>query len=317
MKTLQPDILYLKRKERKSLLIVVGFLIISSFTDEAFASLTSIWSQSNENYSLESNLELSRTPEKTLLSEDSALIKKDSIVRKVNLIESDSIRKIQKEVVAIPTKTIPTEVSKISLFNPNDVDEKTLLNMGISSFTTRNWIRYLEAGGRFYKKEDLKKIYGLDDEKYEELQARLLFPKKAPKKHKSYTKQFDINSGQADDFKQIQGIGKVLSERIIKFRDKLGGFHDVEQIKEVYGIDSNIIELHYSIFLIETDVQKLNINSISEIKLSKHPYFSTAIAKSIINNRRQNGNYLKAEDFLRINIIQKSWVKKVEPYIDF
>lgn len=52
----------------------------------------------------------------------------------------------------------------------------------------------------------------------------------------------DINLASAEDFQQFRGIGKVLSERILKFRSAKGGFHSVEEIQKVYGIKDSVFQ---------------------------------------------------------------------------
>ena len=52
----------------------------------------------------------------------------------------------------------------------------------------------------------------------------------------------DINIASAEDFRQFRGIGKVLSERILKFRSVKGGFHDIGDIQMVYGIQDSVFQ---------------------------------------------------------------------------
>ena len=42
--------------------------------------------------------------------------------------------------------------------------------------------------------------------------------------------------------KQIYGIGSVLSKRIVRHRDLLGGFHSKSQLLDVYAMDTNVYE---------------------------------------------------------------------------
>lgn len=52
----------------------------------------------------------------------------------------------------------------------------------------------------------------------------------------------NLNIADTSQLKRVYGIGDKLSERIVKYRDKLGGFVSMSQLKEVYGLDSTVVE---------------------------------------------------------------------------
>lgn len=57
------------------------------------------------------------------------------------------------------------------------------------------------------------------------------------KKSSSYdTVRVELNSADTTELKRLRGIGSVLSVRIVKYRNKLGGFSSVEDLKNVYGL---------------------------------------------------------------------------------
>ena len=51
----------------------------------------------------------------------------------------------------------------------------------------------------------------------------------------------DLNTASAEDLQRVRGIGPTLSERIVKFRTRLGGFSENDQLKEVYGLTEEIV----------------------------------------------------------------------------
>jgi DNA uptake protein ComE-like DNA-binding protein len=52
------------------------------------------------------------------------------------------------------------------------------------------------------------------------------------------THQSNLNTASASDLLPIHGIGPVLSKRIIKYRDAIGGYTHKHQLYKVYGLDS-------------------------------------------------------------------------------
>lgn len=139
------------------------------------------------------------------------------------------------------------------------------------------------------------------------------------KKNKVFRKEhftIDINSADTIDWKKIKGIGHVLSNRIIKYRYLLGGFINIAQLKEVYGIDS-ILYLNISNYLtLNPDFipQKIHINHAESWELSKHPYINKELTEQIISYRKKN-NFISWEDFcLNLNL-NKETISKLKPYI--
>ncbi|CAM3682507.1 hypothetical protein NORO109296_03010 [Nocardiopsis rhodophaea] len=46
----------------------------------------------------------------------------------------------------------------------------------------------------------------------------------------------DLNTATSEQLQTLPGIGPVLAERIVRFRDTNGGFGSVKQLREVSGI---------------------------------------------------------------------------------
>ena len=67
----------------------------------------------------------------------------------------------KKELVG---KTSPLTIPKLHLFtfDPNTIDSANAIHLGIPIKQVNTLIHYREKGGRFYKKEDILKLYGLD-----------------------------------------------------------------------------------------------------------------------------------------------------------
>lgn len=126
----------------------------------------------------------------------------------------------------------------------------------------------------------------------------------------------DLNGSSAEELQKVKGIGKVYSERIVKYREMLGGFSSVDQLVEVYGINQEVVKNLSSQLFIRVPNDVFPINSDSVKTLMKHPYISYDLAWVIINYRRQNGDIKGFEDLKKIKAIDDSLLNKLRPYVE-
>ena len=224
------------------------------------------------------------------------------------------------------------EPQKLDLFHfdPNTATAKDLLALGFMPNLATRITRYREKGGKFRTKSDLLKIYGVDSAFYERvypfisLPERLAITKKGAKKYeqknvlivKKAAEKFDLNNADTSELKKIYGIGDKLALRILKYREALGGFVDMNQLKEVYGLDSLVINRLSENSTIQNEFQpkKININAASEKQLSSHPYLNK-VAKAIVSYRFQHGNFRAVEDIRNVGSIDEKSIQRVIPYL--
>ncbi len=122
----------------------------------------------------------------------------------------------------------------------------------------------------------------------------------------------DINQADTTDFRLLPGIGPVLSKRIVQFRDKLGGFYSVEQLREVYGIHDTTFQKIGSYLVCTPKVLQLNLNAADHSTLVRHPYFRQ-VARAILAYRQQHGTFKDIEELRSIAVITNDiYVKLVE-----
>ena len=220
---------------------------------------------------------------------------------------------------------IPAEKNtaiKFFQFDPNNATKEELKALGFSDRLSKGLINYRTKGGEFRIKSDLKKLYGMDSTFFHQLSPfiqlpeRIVFAKTVPEPKKDQG-PFNLNDADTVQFQTVYGVGQVLARRIVKYRERLGGFVRNEQLFEVYGLDSAVIgQITKKSFLAENDsLRKLNINTVDEKTLSSHPYFSKKIASAIVTYRFQHGKYRAVADLRAISILDEKTMTKIYPYL--
>lgn len=215
-------------------------------------------------------------------------------------------------------------------FDPNSASKEDLLNLGFSKRAANNLLKFRAKGGQIYKKENLSKIYGVDEKLYNKLYPFITLEKREDKLEVQEPKEFkttssfskpeitlDINSATIDDWQQLNGIGPFYAKKIVNFRKKLGGFYAVDQIKETYGLPDSTFQKIFPQLKYNLSHQKIKLNIISLKELANHPYIKYQQAKVIINYREQHGAFKNIKDLNKIIILTPEFIKKIEPYLSF
>jgi competence ComEA-like helix-hairpin-helix protein len=220
-------------------------------------------------------------------------------------------------------------------FDPNTATEQEFLRLGLPKWTIKSILNFRSKGGFFRKKEDFKKIYTLSEEDYERLESLIVFQQiaaveDAPRPitysgggEKSLKPNFaskgllDINRTGMEDWQRLPGIGEKRARQIVNFRESLGGFLSIEQIKEVYGLPDSVFQnIQPMLVLGPYSVRTINLNTITVDDLAKHPYVSYKQAKLIVAYREQHGPFSSVDDLAKIIALSdKLWLERVRPYL--
>jgi DNA uptake protein ComE-like DNA-binding protein len=219
-------------------------------------------------------------------------------------------------------------------FDPNSATFADLTSLGIPGKVAATLIKYRNSGGRFRKAEDIQKIYGMDT-----LLAKRLIPyinianqgiveemvsvkvvKEEPelKSPDRVAAKININRSDSLEVDALPGIGRVLSARIIKYRELLGGYVAADQLKEVYGLSDSVFNLISGMILIDPSVvRKIDINNADFRVLGKHPYLERYDVQAILKYREIKGRIEGPDEFLTNKILTKEKMLRIKPYLIF
>ena len=116
----------------------------------------------------------------------------------------------------------------------------------------------------------------------------------------------------------MPGIGPVLSVRIIKYRNLLGGFAKVDQLREVYGLSSETFDLIKGrVYADSAEVVRININEAAYKDLSRLPYFENYEVTAILKYRELKGRIAGMNELTENKLISTEKAVKIRPYISF
>ena len=243
--------------------------------------------------------------------------------------QSDSLEKIRMQRSNQNQYPEETEIKVGQNFDPNTLTKQQWLAMGLRSWQVKSILKYVKKGGRFYEAEDLRKMYCLSQE-----ECDLLIPHvqiKSPEEdlllledkdimaliEKDSVTTMEINSATIENLQQVYGIGPSIAKGIVKYRALLGGYYSLNQLREVYFIDSLKYDLIADRFRINTDsIHCFSLNQVTYNELSKHPYISKSTAYEIVQFRNQKGNYKQVGDLQKIKGINDSLYQRIKPYFE-
>lgn len=224
---------------------------------------------------------------------------------------------------------IPNSSSDLRLsdFDPNTVTSESLLAMGLPQKAVKGLINFRNAGAVYKSSADVQKVYAISpdlldkmlpymkfDETKEEPKSSIVQNSSNKKPAKIY-QMVDINRASMEDLDQLPGIGPGYARRILNWRDKLGGFATLEQIKETYHLPDSVFKKIEGYILFKTPPYKININTADEAALSGHFYINKKEASIICAYRNNHGPFRKITDLKKVIVLDDAWIARIEPYL--
>ena len=241
--------------------------------------------------------------------------------------ETTKERKRQRE-------TERTALSTPFPFNPNTADSATLIKVGLQSWQVKNLLAYRRAGGRWKDADDFKRLYGLSEEEFQRLRPYIQIP--PPVKDVYFTEKdrvrqdslrqlrpekfaeltvLDLNTVDTLTLRKIPGIGVGYSRTIVSYRQRLGGFVSVAQLKDIEGLPDRIEEW----FTIDenAEVNRISINKSDFKTLVRHPYLSYEQVKVITTHIRKYGQLRSWKDLQLYSEFTPQDFERLTPYFVF
>lgn len=217
----------------------------------------------------------------------------------------------------------------LAVFDPNQADSLTFLDLGLPSWMAKNILHYRAKGGRFHKQEDFRKVYGLTEEQYATLLPYIsiaetsvrrdtvrLLSRRDTLQYYKYPVGTVISLNQADttELKKIPGVGSAIARMIVGYRKQLGGYYKIEQLQDIH---LSVEELRGWLLVGSNETRCINLNKAGIERLKAHPYINFYQAKVIVEYRRKKGRLQSMEQLKLYEEFTVADFERLKPYLSF
>lgn len=209
---------------------------------------------------------------------------------------------------------------KYFAFNPNYTTQQEWMTMGFSEKQSAAIVKYINKAGPFKKPEDLLKLFPVDSSKYYQMEPYVdysLIPENSGPPAYDSVLNITLNTSDPATWEKLPGLNRKIAYKITNYGEKLGGYHSLQQLKEVYGVRPGQIDsISDYIEIGSIELRKIALNECKAFDLKKHPYCNDwNVANAIVNHRDRYGKFRRIEDILKIQGITKEWFDKMKPYL--
>jgi DNA uptake protein ComE-like DNA-binding protein len=206
-------------------------------------------------------------------------------------------------------------------FNPNTISEEALDSLNLPAFIKRNMVNYRSAGGNFKKPEDVRRIYGMNDSIFAQIEDYIQIPEVIPEiseaipdqkvKLKPTFRVFDPNKASKDELLNT-GFNQFQASNLVKYRESGGIFFQPEDLLKIYGIDSmfyNSIKSFIELAKIPDEVQAnktktksilIELNSADSLDLLQLNGIGPVFASRILKYRNLLGGFYGKHQLLEV-----------------
>jgi DNA uptake protein ComE-like DNA-binding protein len=217
------------------------------------------------------------------------------------MLQLDSL--LQEHIDSLKTLGSPKTIYP---FNPNFISDQRGYFLGLSPQEIDRLKSFRAKGKWVNSVKEFQKVTLVDTTWLSIYTPYFNFPSRANhqvnKKKNNSIPPIDLNRAIAKDFQKINGIGEVLSNRIIRYRERLQGYSQEAQLTEVYGLSKAVVanlQDRCSIITKPT-FDKLSLQEASLAELSKLPYLSYEEARKVVQLRTD----LKGMSFSNLHSIK-------------
>lgn len=246
-------------------------------------------------------------------------------------LNQKELSKFTKEIDSLKLVKLEESKPKIYPFNPNFITDYKGATLGMTNEEIDRLLAFRKQDKWINSTKQFQDVTQVSDSLLETISPHFKFPEwvtnPKPKtsisysynnKPKTYAQKQDLNTATAQQLQKVNGIGKVFSDRIIKYRNKSkGGFIANVQLQEIYGLTPEVIEKITDQFTVKTPkpIQKINLNSATIDDLVTVPHIDYDLAHQIIEQRQLRAGYKMINELTKVKGFPVNKLPIIELYL--
>ncbi|MDE7123548.1 MAG: helix-hairpin-helix domain-containing protein, partial [Alistipes sp.] len=173
-------------------------------------------------------------------------------------------------------------------FRIDTVSARYLRAIGaLSDRQARAFVRWRDRSG-IYDMEELRACYVVSDSVARALEPYVLFPERpAPRGDGTpAVRRVELNTADSAALRSVAGIGARTVGAILRYRERLGGFHRAEQLAEIPGVtERNYERILQQICCDSFVIRKIDVNFATPNELAAHPYMAPRTLRRLLKHR--------------------------------
>ena len=244
-------------------------------------------------------------------------------------LNEQEIAMFQKRIDSVKLAAESVKTVEIFPFNPNLITDYKGYSLGMSPEEIDRLHAYRAQDEWVNSSEEFQQVTKISDSLLQKISPYFKFPdwvtsKNSPAKlkisnsgKKAFEDKIDLNIATAEDLMMLKGIGEVLSGRIVNYRNKIGGFVDDLQLKDIYGLNYELREEIQSYYTVKSppEIKIFSINKASVIELSSIPYINYELAREIVNYRLLHEKISSFEELAKIKEFPSEKIERIALYL--
>lgn len=224
-------------------------------------------------------------------------------------------------------------------FDPNHLPVDRWVQLGLSEKQAAAIHRYEAQGGRFRTKRDLARMRVVDPGLFDRWEAYIQLPdsliregggsvarieeRKWPEPERAPGRvtmdaKLELNTADSLALVGVRGIGPSFAKGILKYRTRLGGFHSLDQLAEVYVLRDKpdaLERIRQAVVLDATHLRRFNLNTVTAEELGPHPYAGWKVAKALVAYRQSHGPFKDVAGIKACVLVTDSIHQRLAPYL--
>ena len=125
----------------------------------------------------------------------------------------------------------------------------------------------------------------------------------------------DLNTLDSTGLVQLPGIGPATAIKIIRYRERLGGYTQISQLTEIEGLPDSLMK--WFIITDTVPIRKVPVNKATLTELRRHPYLDFYQARAIVEFRNERGMIKGPGQLSFMEEFSAQDLDRLIPYLDF